>query len=25
LSIDKDKSWGEGRIRWKRIGLSCFE
>lgn len=25
LSIDKDKSWSEGRIRWNRIGLSNFE
>ena len=25
LSIDKDKSWTTGRIRWNRIGLSNFE
>ena len=25
LSIDKDKNWGQGRIRWNRIGLSNFE
>ena len=25
LSIDKDKPWGKGRIRWNRIGLSNFE
>jgi signal peptidase I len=25
LSIDKDKAWGDGRIRWDRIGLSNFE
>ena len=25
LSIDKDKTWGDGHIRWNRIGLSNFE
>jgi signal peptidase I len=25
LSIDKDKSWTTGRIRWNRIGLNNFE
>ena len=25
LSIEKDNSWGKGRIRWDRIGLSNFE
>jgi signal peptidase I len=25
LSIDNDKAWGDGRIRWDRIGLSDFE